>query len=201
MKPNPDATRGPSVKLTEDILEKLGLTCLWLDTLVAGQEQHTKLLLKTITGRCAIGPKIWFRSRVEAEKVRKACLSRCFEAYANRDAVIVKLPADQVADLVRLVAHSLGIAAILDADVATTFDSIHQRIEQALARMQRDGSMKKINREYAELRSRSRNPDHEKPGTSAGTKGTSLPSYSLWLVERLKIELLNCTDLVHITRL
>jgi hypothetical protein len=214
MKTNPDAKRGPSIRLTEDLLKGLGLTCIWLDG-IAGQEGQTRLALRSIVGRRAKGEKIWFRNEREADRVQREILSRCFEAVRNRDGLSIKLPFDQVVELVFKTARALGITPIPDCDVATTFDSIHRRIEAAIARMQRDGSMKRINREYSELRQATGKPDRGAfgsdryiptgTGTSAGTKpgtsGTSLPSYSEWLIGRLGRELSNCTDLVHITRL
>jgi hypothetical protein len=194
MTTNPDAPRGPSVRLTEDILQNGGLTCIWLDR---SQDHLTRLARRSIAGRRSKGEKIWFRSEREAEKVQKAILNRCFEAARHRDGLLVNLPLDQVVWLVRETALSLGITLISDADLAVTFDSINRRIEAALARMQRDGSMKRINREYSELRK----SGGTKPGTN-GTSGTSpLPSYGEWLVGRLGSELSRCTDLVHITRL
>ncbi|SHG89677.1 hypothetical protein [Bradyrhizobium erythrophlei] len=201
MTTNPDTPRGPSVRLTEDILQNGGLTCIWLDR-IAGQDQHTRLALRsTAVGRRSKGERIWFRSGREAEKVKTAILSRCFEAVRNRDSLYIKRPLDQVLELVGKTAFSLGITPISDADLAVTFDSINRRIDAAIARMQRDGSMKRINREYAELRKSGGTSGGTRDGTN-GTSGTlPLPPYSEWLVGRLGNEISSCTDLVHLTRL
>ena len=193
MKTNPEA-RGPSIRLTEDILKKLGLTCIWLDR-DRVHDLHTKLVLRTIVGRRAVGEKIWFRNERDAEKVQKACLSRCFEAERVRDGVMVKLPYDKVVGLIDMVAYSLGITSIKDADVATTFDSINRRIEGALRRMEYDGSMQRLNREYSTLRRGTSG------GTIDGTLGQSPPPYQTWLADRLQTEILRCTDLAHLTKL
>lgn len=148
MKQSPDSGRSPSIRLTEDILKALGLTCILLDR---GQVDEVRLTVHSISGRRSIGDRIWFRNQRDAEKVLKACLSRRFEAHRCRDAVMVKLPPDQVLELVRLVAFSLGITPIRDEDVQTTFESIHRRVETALVRMKQDGTMKLLHREYAVL--------------------------------------------------
>ena len=203
MKANPDAPRGPAIRLAENFLQSLGLTCLWADALPSNG-QHTRLLVRSIAGRRVVGAKIWFRSAKQVEAVQREILASCKHASRGRDGVAVKLPAGQTVEMVGKCARLIGITPIDDENFATTFDSVVERIEAALARMQRSGEMKRINREYSELRKQSLDDE----GTSQGTKGTSgtpratpLPSYSDWLVKRLGNEITKCTESVHITRL
>jgi hypothetical protein len=228
MKINPGAPRGPAIRLTEDVLKKIGLTCIWLDR-VSVEQDRTRLAIRSIVGRRAEGEKVWFRDYKDAKRVLDACLSRCFEAERSRDGIIVKLPYEQVVGLVDVVGFSLGIVRIKDADAATTFDSIHRRIEKAMARMQHDGSMKSLNREYSELRAAkiekqkvtkvtlenvpnvtsnvtfSKSKKGQSKVTIQGQSGdirdigdNSVPKYQEWLYERLKTAILECTDLVRL---
>jgi hypothetical protein len=211
MTPNPDAPRGPSIRLTEELMGRLGLTCIWLDRISTGAGDETRLLKRSIVARRAIGDKLWFRNEKEADQVFKAVLSRTFEVSRARDkmgrripggALLARMPYDALVETIRTIAFTLGVTPINDQDVATTFDSIHRRIGAVLLRMEYDGSIRQLHRQYAALRRVTLSGDK---GDIRGDKGDigdkSLPSYSNWLFDRLKTELSRCADLVQVTKL
>jgi hypothetical protein len=264
---NMKSSRNPSIQLTEALMLKLGLTCLWLDRVTYGLEGKVRVLKRTIAGRIATGEKIWFRSDREATRIYDAVFSRCLKARKGRDGMVIELSHDEVAKLIRDVSFSLGVTPIQDEDVATTFDSIRARADAAMARLKREGELKKLNAGYRDvMRSREQKAKTEAnrqayevalaiysdlprdrrdavkaeyemakltdpklawgaflrlkfpvtdtasvtlvpdeagtiDGTIAGTSGTFGTTYSDWLVERLKVELSQCPELVRITRL
>jgi hypothetical protein len=124
-------------------MSALGLCCLRASPL-AGHLGRSKLAIGGIADRESSGHRLWFRSQREAERVMQATLSRCFDSKKTMDGLTVKMPPDQVVDLLNTVARSLGIAAIKDCDVATTFDSVHRRIETAIAGIGRDATLKRM---------------------------------------------------------
>ena len=199
LKHNGDVTpRGPSVRLTDDFLDRMGLRCLLIDA-IAGQES-ARLVVRKIQSLKAKGNRVWFRNEKEVEAVSREVFASSRTASRSRDGIRIWMATGQVLEHVLACARRIGITPITDADLITTRNSVIRRIDAAIALMQRDGSMKRINREYSALR---------QAGTSAGTDmGTGdaktvspVPSYSEWLVVRLGEELKSCANLVHITRL
>jgi hypothetical protein len=121
-----------------------GLRCLRVSVLAGGHPGFSKLTIGGIADRDTAGERVWFKSQRDAEKVLQATLSRCFEAKKTKSGITVKLPPDQVVDLVGTIAFSLGITRIKDCDVATTFDSIASRIETQIKALGREGTMKRL---------------------------------------------------------
>jgi hypothetical protein len=130
-----------SSKLASEIVTAAGIVCLRVSGL-AGHPGYSRL---AIGGDCnAAGARLWFRSQREADKVMQAALARCFDSKKTNRGLTVKLPPDHVVDLVYTVTHSLGITAIRDEDVATALDSISRRVETAIARTGRIGTLKNL---------------------------------------------------------
>jgi hypothetical protein len=125
-----------SSKLTSEILSTLGLCCLRASPL-AGHPGRSKLVISGIADRDSAGDRVWFRNERDAKRVLDAFLSRCFESTRKDTGLTVKLPLDKVVGLATTIARSLGITPIQDCDVTTTFDSLHRRIETAIAKMPR----------------------------------------------------------------
>jgi hypothetical protein len=131
-----ESSLAKSSKLASELLTKFGLVCLRAAPL-AGHPDRSKLAIGGIADRDRAGARIWFRNERDAKRVLDAFLSRCFESTKKETGLTVKLPYDQVVELVSDIAYSLGIIRIKDCDVATTFDCVATRIETAIAKMPR----------------------------------------------------------------
>jgi hypothetical protein len=120
-----------------------GLVCLRAGPL-AGHPGRSKVTIAGIDDRKAAGERVWFRNAKEAEKVEAVFLSRCIESTRSMTGLTVNMPPAQVVYTVCTIAFSLGITPIKDCDVATTFDSVHLKVEAALAKMKRGGSLNRM---------------------------------------------------------
>uniref|UniRef100_A0A973W2Y2 Uncharacterized protein n=2 Tax=Bradyrhizobium septentrionale TaxID=1404411 RepID=A0A973W2Y2_9BRAD len=144
--------KGPALRLAEDFLERLGLTCILIDRLPGASK--TRMVSRRIAAMKARGTKVWFRTEREAAAVLKQLFEANRQIQQSRDGLMVAAEVEAVVELVRGTAFCAGITPIEDCDVTTTFASVARRVEEALARWQRDGTMKRINREYTQLKDR-----------------------------------------------
>jgi len=161
--------------LASDFLAGAGWCCI----LIAPQTTVSKVLrppattvtIEGVRDREADGSRIWLK-RQHAERVVAALFSRCQQAQRRRggDGVLISLPVTATASMVRDVADSLGYAPVGDEFVDEQMAMVTKRIEAAMSRMKRDGSMRQINREY----------------TTARASGASLPRFDNWLAARLR---------------
>jgi len=94
--------------------------------------------------------------------------------------LIIEADVTDVDRMVRARAALLGFAVTKDEHVDATMAALTARAEAAIARMQRDGSMKRLNREYA------------------ASSATSRPPYAEWLTERLRTEVPRFADLATV---
>jgi hypothetical protein len=118
---------------------------------LAGHPGRRKVTVGGLSDLKAAGERVWFRNEREAKRVLDAFLSRCFESTKKETGLTVNLPFDNVVELVTIIARSLGITPIRDCDVTGTFDSIHRRVEVAIASMGRGATLKRMRAAVARI--------------------------------------------------
>ncbi|WP_036048698.1 hypothetical protein [Bradyrhizobium sp. Tv2a-2] len=176
--------------LAADVLEASGLSCLYAEP-GAGS---VRITIGGIAARKKPGTRLWLRSQKQAERVLAELMASHREARKNaRGGLFVAAEPEMVEKMLRVCAGRLGYAISPDEHLDVTLSSLQKRIGKAIDALQSTGQMKKLNREYAALRKGTL------LGDIKGTSGTSLPSYSEWLVDRLKKQLPAYTNLANFT--
>lgn len=204
MKSAPEA-RVTAAKLAEKFLTSLGICCLLAETYPTCDGAVTRFSRRPVAARYEDGVKNWFRSAREIEKVEREIIASWRQASRIKDHIVIREGETVAADIVRTAAQLAGVRPIKDEDLATTFESVSGRIDAQLKRMHRDGSMKRINREYQALRQGTKGTlSGDNAMSQALESGTNsvgqsrdnrdigdktLPSYGIWLIDRLSREL------------
>lgn len=182
-------------ELAVDCLRKAGIIAVLLEP-AARPASTTKIRLSDMDSRpieTAPGMRVWFKSRREAERVMADVLGQHRETSLAKGASCMRAAADieTAFQWFWTSAKRLGITASDDREVEITLTSMEGRISKALTLLRTDALMKKINREYRDIRDMSQmSNDVPSPG-----------SYGKWVVNRLAIELGGVAGLALITRL
>jgi hypothetical protein len=166
--------------LASDFLVAQGWACIHLRPDANGQTQtetqtqtqtQTVVTVGGISARDEPGIRIWL-SRKHVDKVMAALFSRCRQAQRRErgDGLVIRADIAAVASMIRNIASNFSITLVGDDFIDGQMALVTNRIEAAIARMKRDGSMKMLNREYA----------------TARASGTPLPGFRRWLVARLR---------------
>jgi hypothetical protein len=121
--------------------------------------------------------RVWLRSRKQAKTVMGE-LFVWHQARRSDSGIIIESDTSEVERIVRARVELLGFAPTEDEQIDVILSTLTERIETTVAQMQRDGSMKLLNREYA------------------ASLATSRPPYAEWLTERLRTEVPRFAELL-----
>jgi|BarGraIncu00222A_1022003.scaffolds.fasta_scaffold89966_2 hypothetical protein len=163
-----------AAKLASDFLAAQGWCCILITQLTASVQ--CIVTVGDVADRDEPGNRIWL-ARQHADKVVASFLSRCELASRRaRGGLTVKADASTTVEMIRDVAgNNYGYAVSDDGLIDEQLAMVCKRIEAALERMQKDGSMKMLNRYYRGERE------------AARTNGTAFPpKYDIWLADRLR---------------
>jgi hypothetical protein len=160
--------------LAADFIDAQGWACIRIEACDASR--RCIVTVDGVDAREESGARLWLARR-HADKTLATFFSRHQEARRRpRGAgLIVQAPVTTTERMIRDVAHSLGFSVAGDDFVDEQLALVTRRVETALARMKRDGSLKQLNREYSAAREMAR---------AGGTP--SLPGYPDWLAARLR---------------
>ena len=156
--------------LATDFISAQGWACILIQPATDG----CTATISDINARSEPGLRIWLAQKY-TDRIMKAFHSRCQQARRSRGGLIVTTDASTVERLIRGFAENYGISVVDDAAIDDQLTMVCKRIEAALERMQKDGSLKMLNRYYRHARD------------SARTTGTAFPpKYDQWLADRLR---------------
>ena len=174
-----------ALRLAEDFLRQAGTVCVQQER-PAAADQHTRITVRSVEVRDWNGLRLWFNTRRKADAVLAELIADCRQASKINGAILVTAPISQVDRMLRAIAQRCDYTVADDLLVAVTIARLERGIQDAIDSMQRAGQLKRLNREYRDLRTKGAKP---------------LPLYSEWLVSRLKTEVSQCANSVNFTRL
>ena len=161
-------------RIASDLISATGITCIRTVTL-PGHPGFTRIIVGDFADGKAKGERMWFRSRTRADKILTEILVWNRRTRRSGAALIIETDTAEAIKLVRERVDLLGYRAMTDADLDACVADVTKRTETAMETMRRNGTMKRLNRLYAAL-------DQEKP------------TYSDWLVDRLRGEIARFAD-------
>jgi hypothetical protein len=158
-------------RLAADFLTSQGWGCI----LIAPKDGACTVNIRGIDARHKTGARIWFRKRRLAERVLETYFGQHRQARRHGGGLVVNAETSTVKTMIRDTAMVVGVAfvgetLVDDDDIDAETALVTKRIEAALARMKRDGSLKVLHRQYRAER----------------TSGVVLPGYGQWLAARMR---------------
>ena len=164
-------------RLANHAVGQMGLVSLRLVPVAEG----TQIIIGAFTDLSPKpGAEIWLSQPNDADRILDE-LFTIDELTSSREedgSVLIKARLDEVAAAIANCARWRRVRLVTDAEIDARISIVKQEIDRALVRLQSTGWMSTLNKQYKDLRARSR------------TEGAKTPSYKVWMSRQLEKRIL-----------